>query len=256
MLKTIAAAIICVLMGAPAQAQQSVTVFAAASLRNALDEVNAAFSKASGVRVTASYEASSALARQIEHGAPADVFICADERWMDYAAERKLIRPQTRIDLLGNKLVLIAAADSNIAKVEIGSGFDIARLAGDGRIAVADVQAVPAGLYAKAALQTLGAWAAAQPKLAQGQNVRATLSFVARGEAPIGIVYATDARIEPKVKVIGTFPKDAYPRIVYPAAETAGGRATAVAYLQFLRSLAAKAIFERYGFSFLADPDS
>ena len=189
-----------------AAAQQPITVFAAASLRNALDDVDAAFTKATGTKVTASYEASSALARQIEQGAPADVFISADLRWMDYAAERKLIKPDTRVNLLGNTLVLIAPKDSRLDHVAIGEGFDIARLAGDGRIAVADVKAVPAGLYAKAALTKLGAWAAAEPKLAQAENVRATLAFVARGETPLGIVYETDAKIEPKVKIVGIFP--------------------------------------------------
>ena len=146
------------LFGAPQPliAQEQITVFAAASLKNALDDTNTAFTKATGVKVVASYEASSALARQIEQGAPADVFISADLRWMDYVAEHKLIKPDTRMNLLGNKLVLIAPADSKLDNVTIEQGFDIAKLAGDGRIAVADVKAVPAGLYAKAALEKLG----------------------------------------------------------------------------------------------------
>ena len=204
-----------------AVAQQSITVFAAASLKNALDNVDAAFGKATGAKVTASYESSSSLARQIEAGAPADVFISADLRWMDYVAERKLIKADTRVSLLGNKLVLIAPKDSGLDHVAIGQGFDIARLAGDGRIAVADVKAVPAGLYDKAAQETLGAIAAAAPQLAQAENVRATLAFVARGESPLGIVYATDARIEPKVKIIGVFPDGSYPPVTYPAAAPA-----------------------------------
>ena len=187
----------------PAVAQESITVFAAASLKNALDDADAAFTKATGVKVVASYAASSALAKQIESGAPADVFISADLKWMDYVADKKLIKPDTRVNLLGNRLVLIAPADSKLGNVKIDKGFDIAKLAGDGRIAVADVKAVPAGLYAKAALENLGAWAAAEPKLAQAENVRATLAFVARGETPIGIVYETDAKIEPKVKIVG-----------------------------------------------------
>ncbi|HXD44856.1 MAG TPA: molybdate ABC transporter substrate-binding protein [Pseudolabrys sp.] len=236
-----------------AAAQQPVTVFAAASLKNALDDVDAAFTKASGVRITASYEASSGLARQIEAGAPADVFISADLRWMDYAAERKLIAPATRTNLLGNKLVLIAPKESKLDHVAIGQGFDIARLAGDGRIAVADVKAVPAGLYAKAALEKLGAWTAAEPKLAQAENVRATLAFVARGETPLGIVYATDARVEPKVKIVGAFPDGSYPPVTYPVAATASAKdkAAVTRYLAFLHSAAAKAIFEKYGFSYL-----
>jgi molybdate transport system substrate-binding protein len=247
------------LAGAPpmAAAQDSLTVFAAASLKNALDDTNTAFSKATGVKVVASYAASSALVKQIEQGAPADVFISADLRWMDYAAEHRLIKPGSRVNLLGNRLVLIAATDSKLDHVAIGQGFDIAGLAGVGRIAVADVKAVPAGTYAKAALETLGAWAAAEPKLAMAENVRATLAFVARGETPIGIVYETDAKIEPKVKIVGVFPDSSYPPVTYPVAATAVTTNPAVArYLNFLRTPAAKAIFEKYGFSFLIRPVS
>jgi len=241
-----------------AVAQQSVTVFAAASLKNALDDVDAAFTKANGAKVTASYEASSALAKQIEAGAPADVFISADLRWMDYVAERKLIRPDSRTNLLGNRLVLIAPKDAKLDNVVIGPGFDIARLAGDGRIAVADVKAVPAGLYAKAALEKRGARGAAEPKLAQAENVRATLAFVARGETPLGIVYATDAQIEPKVKIVGSFPDGSYPPVTYPVAAIADAKnkEAATRYLAFLHSTAAKAIFEKYGFSYLVKPTS
>jgi molybdate transport system substrate-binding protein len=238
-------------------AQEQITVFAAASLKNALDDVNAAFTKATGIKVVTSYEASSALAKQIEAGAPADVFISADLRWMDYVAEHKLIDPNTRANLLGNKLVLIAPTDSKLANVTIADGFDLAKLAGDGRIAVADVKAVPAGLYAKAALEKLGAWAAAEPKLAQAENVRATLAFVARGETPVGIVYETDAKIEPKVKIIATFPDSSYPPVTYPVAATSSTKKSVVGqYLNFLRSAAAKAVFERYGFSYLIKPVS
>jgi len=250
-------AFVAALAGAPhlAAAQDALTVFAAASLKNALDDANAAFTKATGVKVTASYAASSALAKQIEQGAPADVFISADLKWMDYVADKKSIKADTRFNLLGNKLVLIAPANSKIGAVKIGQGFDIAKLAGDGRIAVADTKAVPAGLYAKAALEKLGAWAAAEPKLAQAENVRATLAFVARGETPIGIVYETDAKIEPKVKIVGTFPDDSYPPVTYPAAATASSKNTATTrYLAFLRTSAAKAIFEKYGFSVLTKP--
>lgn len=241
----------------PAVAQESITVFAAASMKNALDDVDAAFSKASGIKVTASYAASSALAKQIEEGAPADVFVSADLRWMDYLAERKMIKPATRVNLLGNRLVLIAPKDSKLDHVSIGQGFDIATLAGNGRIAVADVKAVPAGLYAKAALTKLGAWAAAEPKLAQAENVRATLAFVARGETPLGIVYQTDAKVEPKVKIIGVFPADSHPAVTYPVAATAAmTKADVSKYLAFLRSKSAKDIFEKYGFSYLMKPTS
>ena len=251
--------VVAVLAGAPQllAAQEQITVFAAASLKNALDDTNAAFTKATGVKITASYAASSALAKQIEQGAPADVFISADLQWMDYASGRKLIKADTRVNLLGNKLVLIAPADSKIANVAIGHGFDIAKLAGASRIAVADVNAVPAGRYAKAALEKLGAWAAAEPKLAQAENVRATLAFVARDETPIGIVYETDTKVEPKVKVIGAFPDGSYPPVTYPVAATVTTTKQSVPqYLHFLRSPAAKAIFEKYGFSFLIRPVS
>jgi molybdate transport system substrate-binding protein len=241
----------------PAAAQDTLVVYAAASMKNALDDTNAAFTKATGVKVTASYEASSALAKQIEQGAPADVFISADLRWMDYVAGKKLIKDDTRVNLLGNKLVLIAPKESKLDHVAIAQGFDIAKLAGDGRIAVADVKAVPAGLYAKAALEKLGAWAAAEPKLAQAENVRATLAFVARGETPLGIVYETDAKIEPKVKIVGVFPDGSYPPVTYPVAATESSKNAATAhYLSFLRSGAAKAIFEKYGFSVLVKPVS
>jgi molybdate transport system substrate-binding protein len=253
------ALVLAVLAGAlqPSVAQEQITVFAAASLKNALDDTNAAFTKATGVKAIVSYAASSALAKQVEQGAPADVFISADLQWMDYVGERKLIKPDTRANLLGNKLVLIAPADSKIANLTIGQGFDIAKLAGSGRIAVADVNAVPAGRYAKAALEKLGAWAAAKPKLAPAENVRATLAFVARDETPVGIVYETDAKIEPKVKIIGVFPDGSYPSVTYPVAATATAtKQSASQYLLFLRSPAAKAIFEKYGFSFLVRPVS
>jgi molybdate transport system substrate-binding protein len=241
----------------PAAAQdQTLTVFAAASLRNALEDVDADFTKATGIKVVASYAASSALAKQMESGAPADVFISADLNWMDYLAGKNLIKADTRYNLLGNKLVLIAGKDSKLPSVQIGQGFDIATLAGDGRIAVADVKAVPAGLYAKAALEKLGSWAAAEPKLAQAENVRATLAFVSRGEAPIGIVYETDAKVEPNVKIIGAFPDNSYPPVTYPVAATANAKPEALKYLQFLRGSAAKTVFEKYGFSFLIKPAS
>jgi molybdate transport system substrate-binding protein len=236
----------------PAAAQDTLTVFAAASLKNSLDDANVAFTKATGVKVTASYAASSALAKQIEGGAPADIFISADLKWMDYLADKKLVKPDTRYNLLGNKLVLIAPTDSRLTGVKIGQGFDIAKLAGGGRIAVADVKAVPAGRYAKAALETLGAWKAAEPKLAQAENVRATLAFVARGETPLGIVYETDAKVEPKVKIVAAFPDGSYPPVTYPVASTSTAKTDAAKYLTFLRGAEARSTFEKYGFSILA----
>jgi molybdate transport system substrate-binding protein len=235
-----------------AAANDTLTVFAAASLRNALDDVNAAFTQKTTIKVTASYAATSALAKQIEQGAPADVFISADLKWMDYAVQHKLVKPDTRVDLLGNKLVLIAPKASKLENVAIAKGFDIAKLAGDGRIAVADTKAVPAGRYAKAALTWLGSWAAAEAELAQAENVRAALAYVARGETPLGIVYETDAKIEPGVKIVGVFPAASHAPVTYPVAETASSKNADVGrYLNFLQTQAAKAIFEKYGFSFL-----
>ena len=239
-----------------AHAQDALTVFAAASLKNALDDVDTAYSKKAGVKVVVSYAASSALMKQIEQGAPADVFASADLDWMDYGSRKKVIKNASRLNLLGNRIVLIAPKDSKLGEVAIGPGFDLAGLAGDGRIVTADMQSVPAGKYAKAALETLGAWAAAAPKFAMTENVRAALALVARGEAALGIVYETDAKVEPNVKIVGRFPPDSHPPIVYPVAATMGAKPEADDYLAFLRSRAAKVIFERYGFTFLVKPTS
>jgi molybdate transport system substrate-binding protein len=239
----------------PALAQnKSLTVFAAASMKNALDDIDAAYTAKTGVKIVASYAASSALAKQIEQGAPADVFVSADTDWMDYAIARKTINEPTRVNLLGNTMVLIAPKDSKIDRVTIGPGFDLARLAGDGKVATGDVKAVPVGKYAKAALQKLGAWSAAEPKFAMAESVRAALALVSRGEAVLGIVYSTDAKIESGVKIVGTFPADSHPPIVYPAAATITAKSGAAEYLWFLRSAAAKPIFEKYGFTFLVAP--
>jgi molybdate transport system substrate-binding protein len=243
---------------APAARAQdaTITVFAAASMKNAVDDINAAFTRATGIKVTASYAASSALARQIESGAPADLFASADLEWMDYVAQKNLIKPDTRTNLLGNRLVLIAPKDSPIGQQTIGQGFNLAALAGDGRIATGDVRAVPAGKYAKAALEQLDAWAAAERKFAMAENVRAALLLVGRGEAVLGIVYETDAKVEPNVKIVGRFPEDSHPAITYPVALTANAKPEAARYLNFLRSGAAKDVFERYGFTFLIRPVS
>jgi molybdate transport system substrate-binding protein len=234
-----------------AMATSTIIVFAAASLKNALDAVNAAFTSETGTRVSASYAASSALMKQIENDAPAEVFISADEDWMNYGAQKGLINQETRFDLLGNQLVLIAPAESPVRAVSIGPGFDLAALAGSGRIVTADVRSVPAGKYAKAALEKLGAWEKAAPKLAMTENVRVALTLVARGEAVLGIVYLTDAKAEPRVKIVGTFPAESHPSIVYPAARTTHAGTEAERYLAFLRSTPAKGIFESFGFVFL-----
>jgi molybdate transport system substrate-binding protein len=248
---------LCGLASSPALAQdKSLTVFAAASMKNALDEIDNAYAARSGVKVIVSYAASSTLAKQIEQGAPADVFVSADTDWMDYAIAKRTINEPTRVNLLGNSIVLVAPANSKLDNVMIGPGFDLATLAGDDKIATGDVKAVPAGKYAKAALQKLGAWQAAEPKFAMAENVRAALTLVARGEAALGIVYSTDAKVEPGVKIVGSFPADSHPPIIYPLAATATAKPEAAGYLAFLGSSAAKAIFEKYGFTFLIRPTS
>ena len=247
--------ILCGSAFSPALAQdKSLIVFAAASMKNALDDIDAAYTAKTGVKVVASYAASSALAKQIEQGAPADIFASADTDWMDYATAKKNINEPTRVNLLGNSIVLIAPRDSKIDNVAIAPGFDLAKLAGDGKIATGDVKAVPVGKYAKAALEKLGAWQAAEPKFAMAESVRAALTLVARDEAVLGIVYSTDAKVEPGVKIVGTFPPDSHPAIIYPVAATSTAKAEAAAYLAFLRTSAAKAVFEKYGFRFLVSP--
>jgi molybdate transport system substrate-binding protein len=238
----------------PAQARdKSLTVFAAASMKNALDDVDAAYTAKTGIKVSASYAASSTLAKQIEQGAPADVFVSADTDWMNYAVKKKTINESTRVNLLGNSIVLIAPKDSKIDNVTIKQGFDLAKLAGDGKIATGDVKSVPVGKYAQAALEKLGAWQAAAPKFAMAESVRAALALVARGEAVLGIVYST-AKVEPGVKIVGTFPADSHPPIIYPVAATSTAKPDAAGYIAFLKTSAAKAIFEKYGFSFLVSP--
>ena len=205
----------------PAQAQGGdVVVFAAASLKNALDAINAQWQKETGKKATISYASSPALAKQIEQGAPAQMFISADLDWMDYVAQKNLIKPDTRSNLLGNRIVLIAPKDK-AQPIEIKAGFDLAKVIGDGRLSMANVDSVPAGKYGKAALEKLGVWASVSSKIAQAENVRAALLLVSRGEAPAGIVYQTDAAADANVKIIGTFPEDTHPPIIYPIALTA-----------------------------------
>ena len=235
---------------------KTLTVFAAASMKNALDDINSAFSKQTGVKVVASYAASSALMKQIESGAPADIFASADLDWMNYGSQKKVIKDDTRINLLGNKLVLIAPQDSKLGTVTFGQGFDLAKLVGDGRIATGDVKSVPVGKYAKAALEKLGAWNAAESKFAMAESVRAALTLVSRGEAPLGIVYETDAKADPGVKIIGAFPADSHEPITYPVAATIIAKPEAAEYLAFLRGPVSQNIFEKYGFTFLIKPVS
>lgn len=225
------------------------TVFAAASLKNALDAVAEGWAETSGEKPVISYAATSSLAKQIEQGAQADIFVSADQAWMDYVEERGLIDPASRFDLLSNQLVLIAPKDSTLtAKIE--PGFPLEELLGEGRLAVAGVDAVPAGKYAKASLQSLGVWDQVEDKLAQAENVRAALLLVSRGETPLGIVYASDAAADPKVKVLGLFPEDSHPPIIYPAAKLRASRSPeASGLLEYFRTPGAATRFEEHGFS-------
>ncbi|HEX8416365.1 MAG TPA: molybdate ABC transporter substrate-binding protein [Methylobacterium sp.] len=233
----------------PATAQTPVVVFAAASLKNALDEAVAAWSKETGKTVKISYAASSALAKQIESGAPADLFFSADLDWMDHVAKVDGIRPETRANLLRNALVLIAPKAGTVA-LELKPGLDLTKALAGGRLAMANVEAVPAGKYGKAALETLGAWAGVKDRLAQAENVRAALLLVSRREAPLGIVYATDAVADANVATVATFPADSHPPVIYPIAQTKdSANADAAALLAYLRSPAARVYFERQGFS-------
>ena len=227
-----------------------VVVFAAASLKNALDAVAAQWRRDAGRRATISYAASSTLAKQIENGAPADLFISADLKWMDYLQERKLIDPETRVDLLGNGLVLIAPKDSTV-EATIAPAFPLAALLGDGRLAMAEPNSVPAGIYAKAALTSLGVWPMVAGRIAAAENVRAALLLVARGEAPLGIVYRTDAVSAPAVRIVATFPANSHPPITYPVAAIADAHPDAAAFAAYLRGSPAGALFEAQGFTVL-----
>lgn len=265
-LLVLASTLVATALPGPARAEGTLTVFAAASLKEALEEVSEAWTAQTGTPVRISFAGSSALARQISAGAPADVFISANSAWMDVLDDAGLLRARTRVDLLRNSLVLIAPADQAApisapapapasASVSgqpplLGAALDLPGMLGtEGRLAMALVDAVPAGIYGKAALQSLGLWQGVDTRVAQTDNVRAALALVSTGEAPLGIVYATDALADPGVKVLGRFPDDSHPPIVYPAAIVAETRAdSARAYLDFLSSPPAAAIFEQHGF--------
>jgi len=222
--------------GSAAAQSNDVLFFAAASLKNALDAIDDQYQKDTGKHVTVSLAASPQLAKQIETGAPADIFISADLDWMDYLAQKNLIKADTRKNLLGNALVLVAPKES-ATPVTIAPGFDLAKLLAGGKLAMADTSAVPAGKYGKAALEKLGVWDQVSGQIAQAENVRAALALVARGEAPLGIVYQTDAAVEPGVKIVATFPAETHP--------------DAAAYLAYLEGAKARPLFERLGFTIL-----
>lgn len=251
-----AAFAVAALAGMPAQTKTASAadpiVFAAASLKNALDDAVALYTARTGNRVVVNYAGSSALARQIEADAPADIFFSANLDWMDYLDERGLIRTESRATLLGNAIVLAAPKDSDTT-IEIAPGMDLIGLLGaDGRLAMANVDSVPAGKYGKASLEHLGIWDSLAGRIVQADNVRAALAFVASGEAPLGIVYATDAAAEANVRIVGTFPDDSHEPILYPVALTASSENPAAAFfLEFLKSPAARPSFEKQGFAVL-----
>jgi molybdate transport system substrate-binding protein len=236
---------------AQGQAADKITVFAAASLTDALGRLDADYTAHTGVPVVASFAASSTLARQIEAGAPAQIFLSADTKWMDYLVQKGLIEPTTRTDVLGNRLALIAPADQAVGPLAIDRRLDWQRLLGtDGRLAVGDPDHVPAGIYAKEALTNLGVWPALLPRLARAEDVRGALALVEHGDAPLGIVYVTDARISQKVKIVGVFPASSHSPIVYPFAIVKGAGSPAVqAYFRFLNGPQARSVFNAYGFA-------
>ncbi len=248
----IAAVTMSVAIVSAARAAEPVTVFAAASLKESLEEVGDAWKSETGREIRFSFAGSSALAKQIEEGAPADIFISADLKWMDHLDQAGRIKSEARFDLLSNRIVLVAPKDSDLTTT-IVPNFPLATLLGDERLAMANVDAVPAGTYGKAALESLGVWDGVKDKVAQAENVRAALLLVSRGEAPLGIVYETDARVDPSVKILDRFPEQSHPVIIYPAALTTDGKNPAAAdFLAYLRGADAHAIFAAAGFTVLA----
>lgn len=251
MLKRFFGAVAALALGLSAAAARAddVTVFAAASLTNALNEIGESFTAKTGHTIRPSYAASSSLAKQIEQGSPAHVFASADLKWMDYLTQAKLVNADTRFNLLGNTLVLVAPADTKLGRLDLDAKTDIAALAGTGRIATGNPDSVPVGLYFRQAMERAGQWKAVEPKIAGTESVRAALALVERGEAPLGVVYATDAAVSRKVKVVGSFPDTLHEPIVYPFALVTGKETPAAkAFLDFVRTDAAKGVFTRYGF--------
>jgi molybdate transport system substrate-binding protein len=250
-----AASAIAGLLAGPVQAAESLTVFAAASLKNVIDDAAKAYTAKTGIEIKASYAASSVLARQIEQGAPADLFASADLDWMDYLEKKSLIRTDTRINLLGNSLVLIAPRSSALTILPLEEKA-LTDALGTGRLVTGDINSVPVGKYAKIALQNLNLWPAVEAKIAGADSVRSALNFVAKGEAPLGIVYGTDAAIEPEVKIVATFPESSHPPVIYPFAVTAAGKDQARDFLNFLRRPEITVLFAKSGFTVTAKPNS
>jgi molybdate transport system substrate-binding protein len=233
--------------GAPAQESRTVLVFDAASLTDVVEELGRTFTDRTHVTVKSSPGASSVLAKQIEAGALADVFFSADLEWMDYLEQRKLLRPGSRHEVVFNRLALIAPVDSKVS-LKIAPGVDLLKALGDGKLATGDPDSVPVGKYAHAALEKLGVWNSISSRIVRAENVRSALAFVARGEAPLGIVYRTDALAEKRVRIVDLFPQDSHPQIIYPIALTARAGTEARHFLDFVISDAAKPIFTKYGF--------
>jgi len=244
-----AAFAIAVSHGMASATQGELTIFAAASLKNALDDIAASWKQETGKQTRISYGASSALAKQIEAAAPADIFISADLDWMDYVDQRKLIKPETRANLLANRIVLIVPRDSKL-ELKIEKGMALRAAIGEGRLAMANTDSVPAGKYGKASLEALGVWQTVQDRIAQAENVRAALLLVSRGEAAAGIVYQTDAAADPAVHILGTFPQDTHPPIVYPMAILQSSKSPdAATFLSYLKTATVAKLFEKQGFS-------
>lgn len=249
-LRIAAAAVFLTAAGHALADQAKITVFAAASLTNAMQDIASAYKKEKHVDVVSSFASSSTLARQIEAGAPADLFISADQKWMDYAVDKKAIDTATRETLLGNSLVVVAPKSSPTSEIAINAQTNWTRLLNGGRLAVGNPDHVPAGIYAKEALQKLGAWETLSPKLAPAEDVRGALALVERDEAPLGIVYGSDAVASKGVKVVGTFPEDSHKKVEYPLAIVDGHKnATVTAFYDYLKGPQASAIFKQYGFT-------
>lgn len=250
--RLVAALLLTIVLWSPAQAadEPALLVYAAASLTNAFEELGKRYQAQYQQPVKFSFAASATLARQIEAGANADVFVSADVDWADYLQSRNLLNPDTRRNLLGNRLVLIAPADSDV-RLQIAPNFGLAAALGKGRLSIGDPDSVPAGKYARSALTALGVWSGVADRLVLGDSVRTTLAFVSRGEAPLGIVYETDAFIEKKVRIVDVFPANTHAAIVYPIALTRTAQADAAAFIDFLQTPASEAVFKKYGFALL-----
>ncbi len=246
-LKVTAVLLIFTIGNARAGNRETVTVFAAASTTNALTDITRQFEKSQGGKVNLSFASSSTLAKQIENGAPADIFLSANPEWMDYLENKGAIIAASRFDLLSNRIVIIAPSNSRLENLTVDAGLDLTRMLGKGRLAMGDPEHVPAGIYGKQALEKLGLWASVKNQVAPAKDVRAAMVLVERGETPLGVVYATDAAISTKVKTIGMFPENCHPPIIYPAALVTE-RAVAKRFLKFLHTRTADDIFQKYGF--------